>query len=383
MRIAVVSHVRHPIAPPFMGGMEAHSWHLADALAQAGHDVTLFASGDSAAGLPPGVKLFPVLAEHYDRRFPWHDFHGTDILNRHVDAGFARAMQALLQGGFDVIHNNALHRYPPRLARVYRLPMVTSLHIPPFDALRRAVHETAAPWSRFTVTSHRQLQVWWPEGPPSEATVVYNGIDMAQWPYAPGGDGSAIWAGRITETKGTHLAIEAAQLAGVPLTIHGTIEDQSYFDRAVAPYLGATVRYGGHLDGKALAQAYSGASVLLFTPCWEEPFGLAAIEAMATGLPIAAISRGAAPEVIGPAGIYAAPDRMPDLAMALRRAMTIDPLVPYRQVLERYAMAHMIEGYEDSYVRAIAGASRSDVPDVSFPLIELAIDASPENLLYA
>ena len=383
MRIAVVSHVRHPIAPPFMGGMEAHSWHLVDALVRAGHDVTLFASGDSAAALPRGAKLFPILEEHYDRRYPWHDFHGTETLNAHVDAGFARAARALLDGGFDVIHNNSLHRYPPRLARVHRLPIVTSLHIPPFDALRRAVHESAAPWARFTVTSHRQMRIWWPDGPPAEAGVASNGIDPAAWPYVPGGDGSAVWAGRITPTKGTHLAVRAARLAGVPLTIYGTIEDRGYFDREVAPHLDDAVRYGGHLQGRELAAAYGRASVLLFTPCWEEPFGLAAIEAMATGLPVAAIANGAAQEIIGPAGLYAVQDRPQDLAGILRRAMTIDPVVPFRRVMERYTIDHMIETYEASYAAAIAGVARQDVPDVTFPPIELTLDAPVLLALHA
>ena len=383
MRIAVVSHVRHPIAPPFMGGMEAHSWHLVDALVRSGHDVTLFASGDSAAALPRGAKLFPILEEHYDQRFPWHDFHGTEVLNAHVDAGFAKASHALLTGGFDVIHNNSLHRYPPRLARVHRLPMVTSLHIPPFDALRRAVHESAAPWARFTVTSHRQMRIWWPDGPPAEASVAFNGIDPADWPYAPGGDGSAVWAGRITPTKGTHLAVQAALLAGVPLTIHGTIEDRGYYDREIAPHLGDAIRYGGHLRGRDLAAAYGRASVLLFTPCWEEPFGLAAIEAMATGLPVAAIANGAAQEIIGPAGLYAAQDRPQDLAGAVRRAMTIDPAVPFRRVMERYTVERMISTYETAYLAAIAGAARRDVADVTFPPIELTLDATAHAPVHA
>lgn len=378
MRIAVVGHVRHPIAPPFMGGMEAHSWHLSAALAQVGHDVTLFASGDSAQTLPPGVKLSVTFQEHYDRRFPWHDFHGTEALNTHLDEGFAQTALTLRDGGFDIIHNNSLHRYPPRLARAYRLPMVTSLHIPPFDALRRAVHESAAPWARFTVTSRRQLGIWWPDGHPPEVNVAYNGIDTALWPYAPGGDGSAIWAGRITQTKGTHLAVQAAALAGVPLTLYGTIEDQGYYERAVAPFLTDTIRYGGHLGGRDLATAYGRASVMLFTPCWEEPFGLAAIEAMATGLPVAAIANGAAREVIGRAGVYAQQDRPEQLAKALLQAILIDPIIPRRQVVERYTIASMIKSYEASYAAAIAGLDRQNVPEVAFPPIELTL--SPQKV---
>ena len=104
---------------------------------------------------------------------------------------------------------------------------------------------------------------------------------------------------------------------------------------------------------------------------------------MATGLPVAAIANGAAQEIIGPAGLYAAQDRPQDLAGILRRAMTIDPLVPFRRVMERYTMERMIETYEASYTTAIAGAARRDVPDVTFPPIELTLDAPARLALHA
>ncbi|WP_299649048.1 glycosyltransferase [uncultured Jannaschia sp.] len=373
MRIAVVAHVRHPIAPPFMGGMEAHSWHLADALARRGHEVTLFASGDSAAGAPAGVAVHPVLEEHYDRRFPWHDFHGTDILNDHVDAGFARAAAALRDGGFDVIHNNSLHRFPPRLARAEQLPMVTSLHIPPFAVLRRAVHDSAAPWSRFTVTSELQRGRWWPEGAPEEASVLHNGIDLAQWPFVPEGDGSAIWIGRITPNKGTHLAVQAARIAGVPLTIYGAIEHLDYFQDEVAPWLGPEIRYGGHLSGRDLAATLGAASVLLFTPLWDEPFGLAAIEAMACGLPVAAIEMGAVREVIGPAGAYAPRDDAPALARAVQDALTIPRGVGRNRVERLFTLERMIDGCERRYETVRKGLS-AHRPAKRFTTRELSVD---------
>ena len=357
MRIAVVAHVRHRIAPPFMGGMEAHSWHLADALARRGHEVTLFASGDSVAGAPPGVAVHPILAEHYDRDYPWHDFHGTDVLNDHVDTAFARAAAALRDGGFDVIHNNSLHRFPPRLARSERLPMVTSLHIPPFAVLRRAVHDGAAPWSRFTVTSEVQRRRWWPDGAPVEASVLHNGIDLARWPFVPEGDGSAVWVGRITPNKGTHLAAQAAHLAGVPLTIYGTIEHRDYFLDEVKPWLGPDIRYGGHLSGADLAATLGTASALLFTPLWDEPFGLAAIEAMACGLPVAAIEMGAVREVIGPAGAYAPRDDAPALARALREALAIPRDLGRARVERLFTQDRMIDVCERMYDLARTGLS--------------------------
>ncbi|WP_371158203.1 glycosyltransferase [Jannaschia sp. 2305UL9-9] len=323
MRIALIAHVRHPIAPPFAGGMEAHSWHLARHLAARGHQVTMFASGDSAPHAPPGVTVHPIMETHYDATYPWHRFHGTDVLTDHLDAAHARACADLIAGDFDIIHNNSLHRYLPRLAVAHGLPMVTSLHVPPFEVLRRAIHDATAPWSRVTATSALQLTRWWPDGAPEAASVLPNGIDPADWPFVPEGDGSAVWFGRITPTKGTHLAAEAARLAGVPLTIFGTVEHRDYFQDRVVPHLGGDIRYGGHLAGPDLAVQVGRASALLFTPLWDEPFGLAAIEAMATGLPVACIDMGAVREVVGPAGTYAPPDDAPALAQALTRALTL------------------------------------------------------------
>ncbi|SFC21363.1 glycosyltransferase family 4 protein [Tropicimonas isoalkanivorans] len=366
LRIAVVSHVRHPIAPPFMGGMEAHSWHLAKALKARGHDVALFASGDSDAG----VRVHPLMEEHYDRAFPWHDYHGTDTLNRVLDDAFARALDALAEGGFDIVHNNSLHRYPPRLARRDRVPMVTSLHVPPFDALRRAVHASAAPWCRFTVCSDRQRQVWWPDGAPDEAHVVPNGIDLADWPFSPTGDGSAVWAGRITPTKGAHVAVKAARIAGVPLTLFGTIEHRDYFEDEVRPHLGADVRYGGHLSSRDLAAEFGRASALLFTPHWDEPFGLSAIEGMACGLPVAATDMGAVREVIGDCGRYAPPDDPNRLADALLEALSIPRTQPRRRVEKQFTIDRMVGAYEDLYGTAMGLQAAPALP-VDFPAIEL------------
>ena len=366
LRIAIVSHIRQPIAQPFMGGMEAHSWHLARGLRARGHDVTLFASGDSDAG----VRLSPLCPEHYDRVYPWHDFHGTDALNRFLDDSFAGALNDLRAGEFDVIHNNSLHRYPPRLARRDRLPMLTSLHVPPFGTLRRAVHASAAPWSDFTTCSSRQRDAWWPEGGPPEAHVVANGIDLSDWPFTHKGDGSAVWAGRITPNKGTHIAVKAARIAGVPLTVFGTIEHRDYFEDEVRPLLGGDIRYSGHLPAPDLAKAFGAASVALFTPLWDEPFGLFAIEAMACGLPVATIEMGAVREVIGDCGSYAPPEDPHSLAKALIDARAVPRDRPRARVERLFSLNRMLSRYETLYAQAAAGVD-APYPPVTFPPIEL------------
>lgn len=347
MRIAVLAHLRHPIAPPFMGGMEAHCWHLVRGLAARGHDVTLFASGNSDAG----VALVPVLPRHYHADFPDPERTGREALNALLDGAMARTCDRLAQGGFDVVHNNSLHRFPVGLAARGQ-PCVTSLHVPPFPALHRAV--LAQPAARFTAPSRTQIASWWPDGPPPGAVVVPNGIDPKLWPFSPLGNGGLVWAGRITPTKGAHLAAQTAARLGLRMTLYGTIEDRAWFHDAVRPFLAGHIRYGGHVSGPDLARALGEASALLFTPLWDEPFGLAAIEAMATGLPVASLDQGAAREVIGNAGAFAAEPTAQSLAQAVRQALAIPRDRPRLRVERHFTLSGMIQGYEAQYRAAIA-----------------------------
>ncbi len=348
MRIALLAHVRHPIAQPFLGGMEAHSWYLAAGLQARGHEVVLFASGDSDASF----AIDPVIDEHYERLFPWHEHRGSPPLIAYLDAAYDAACDRIGAGGFDVLHNNSLHRFPLEPRRTAIVPTVTTLHVPPFDALRWSVMASIAPGHRLTVPSRKQLSAWWPDGAPAEAAVLHNGIALAAWPFSPTGDGGAVWSGRITPNKGPHLAAAAAIRAGVPLTLFGAIEDPDYWDGWVAPLLGAGVRYGGHLDGPALAAELGRASAFLFTPCWDEPFGLVAVEAMACGLPVAAIAMGAADEVVGEAGCVAPPGDVDALARAIDGALAIPRAVPRARVERLFTADRWLDRCEALYASA-------------------------------
>jgi glycosyltransferase involved in cell wall biosynthesis len=352
MRIALLAHARQPIAPPFRGGMEAHSWHLAHGLQARGHEVVLFASGDS----DPGFTLDPVLPEHQEKTFPGQEHTGNPALIAHLDAGYGAACDRIAAGGFDVLHNNSLSRLPLAPERTARIPTVTSLHVPPYDALRWFVHASASPAHRITVTSRSQRQAWFPEGPRPGVSVLHNGIDPTRWPYRDRGDGSAVWCGRITPYKGTHLAIHAARRAGLALTLFGSTEDTAYWENEVRPLLGGAIRYGGHLDGAALAVEIGKASVFLFTPCWDEPFGLVAIEAMACGLPVASFDLGAAREVIGEAGAFAPPGDSDALADAIGAALAIPRRTAHDRVRRHFTHDVWLDACERLYAEVIASA---------------------------
>jgi glycosyltransferase involved in cell wall biosynthesis len=350
VKIAILGHVRQRIAEPFAGGMEAHCWHLAKGLQDRGHEVTLFASGDS----DPRFEIDAVVDTHYEATFPWAEHRGSAPLIAHLDAGYADACDRIAGGGFDVVHNNSLHRFPLEQRRTAIVPTVTSLHVPPYDALHWFVSASPSPRHRLTVTSARQLQAWWPQGAPAQATVLHNGIDPAKWPFVARGNAEAVWCGRMTPNKGPHLAARAARQAGIDLTLYGSIEDGDYWQAKIVPLLGPHVRYGGHLSGERLAVELGRASLFLFTPCWDEPFGLVAAEAMACGLPVAAFDMGAACEVIGEAGVFAPAGNVDALAAAIAPAMAISRSTPRDRLLRLFTRDRWLNRCEELY-REVSG----------------------------
>ncbi len=367
MRIAILAHVRQRIAQPFAGGMEAHCWQLAAGLQERGHEVVLFASGDS----DPRFTIDPVLAEHYERTFPWAEHRGSPPLIAHLDAGYEAACDRIADGGFDVLHNNSLHRFPLAQRRTAAVPTVTSLHVPPYDALHWFVAASPAARHRLTVTSQKQLRAWWPDGAPPEASVLHNGIDPRRWPFQPRGNGEAVWCGRVTPNKGPHFAAQAAMIAGVPLTLFGAIEDPGYWQAEVEPLLGPTIRYGGHLPAEALAREIGRASVFLFTPCWDEPFGLVAAEAMSCGLPVAAFDMGAAREVIGEAGVMAEPGDANGLGAAINQAMLIPRETARDRVLAHFTHDRWLDRCEALYREVSVGSGVSQHNPIQVDSTEL------------
>jgi glycosyltransferase involved in cell wall biosynthesis len=355
VRIAVLAHARQPVARPFAGGMEALCWHLVAGLSARGHEVVLFASGDS----DPRFTLDPLCAEHHERTFPNREHQADPALVAHVDECYAGACARIAAGGFDVLHNNSLSRLPLSRALTDRVPTLTSLHVPPYDALRHFVGQSQGPGHRLTVTSDAQRILWWPEGSPPDVSVLHNGIDPDAWPFHATGNGSAVWCGRIAPVKGTHLAVAAARIAGIPLTLFGPIEDQAYWEARVKPYLGGAIRYGGHRDDRTLAGEIGRAGVFLFTPCWDEPFGLVAAEAMACGLPVAGLDRGAAREVVGEAGILVGEADAGALAQAMGEALAIPRTIPRARVMRLFTRDRWLDGCEGFYAELRQSAGRT------------------------
>ena len=344
MKIAVLAHIRHAIAEPFSGGMEAHCAILCRGLRAAGHDVTLFAAAGSQD--PQLVEICPA---PYDDVLPWNLYRGSPELMQYQHDAFERAKAAIMAGNFDVVHNNSLYPDVIEWMAGQGIPCVTSQHVPPFksmtDAVATASHHRNA---QFTVTSDSQLSLW-SDTCRRNMRCVPNGIDCSAWMPSDDIANYFTWIGRIVPNKGLAQAAAAARIANVELRIFGPIEDAPYFAEHVEPLLDNGVEYYGHARGGELADVLARARGALVTPLWDEPFGLVAAEALACGVPVLAFDRGAMREVIGDCGVVVPAGNINALADAIKSADSIDRIACRDRALRKLSVEAMIAGYENCY----------------------------------
>lgn len=293
MDIAILAAARFPSREPFPGGLEAHTHWLAERLWRRGHRVTVYAA--DGAG-PYDVWKMPPM-----------DFDASPRARRDVAAGprgvlaehhsYLAAILELQRRQHELVHINAVHHLPFACAGLLRPSAVTAtMHTPPTPWLESAmalgsIHRTAP---KVVSVSHANARAW---GGVPHHDVIHNGVDLERWPAGDGGTGAAWW-GRLVPEKAPHLAIDAARLAGVALTVMGPIHDDAYFLEEVRPRLGGDVVYAGHLTTAEVAAVAGSSAVALVTPAWDEPFGLVVAEALACGTPVAAFDRGALPELL-------------------------------------------------------------------------------------
>ena len=344
MRIGIVASARFPVREPFAGGLEAHTWSLAQGLKARGHDVTVFAApgSDPELGVRELAVRYPIISE--TARADVSMSPEWWLQEHHA---YLSLMLELADADLDVVHNNSLHYLPVAMAASLAAPVVTTLHTPPTPWLESAIQAPRSCPVTFAAVSAHTARAWRHVVP--DATVVRNGIDVNRWRQGPGG-GPAVWSGRVVPEKGAHLAVRAAALAGVPLRLAGPLLDTAYFEAMVRPYLGGAIEYVGHLRTDELVELVGQASASLVTPCWQEPYGLVVAESLACGTPVAGFGRGALPELVDARHArLVAPDDVPALAAALLEAMELDRDVVRGHAVASCSVEVMVDGYEQLY----------------------------------
>ena len=335
MRIAILAPPWFAVPPSGYGGIEWIVWLLADGLTDHGHDVTLFASGDSRTK----AKL-----EYVFEHGPSDQIGRSMPELRHVFACYERA------GDFDVIND---HTGPlgAVLGGLLQTPVVHTVH-GPLNGEPGEVYEgigAVAPSVGLISISMNQCR---PKPGLNWVANVPNALDLEHYPCKPHRGDYLLYLGRMNHEKGAHRAIAVAIELGLPLKLAGKVrehKEEEYFAEFVEPHLGDTIEYLGEVNHGTKVELLQNARATLFPIEWEEPFGLVMIESMACGTPVVATRHGAVPEVIedGRSGVIV--DHFREIPEALERVDAIEPLECRRYVEEKFAPDRMVTDYERAY----------------------------------
>ena len=328
LRIAHVAPVATSIPPPKSGSVQTMTSLLTEGLVAQGHDVTLFAPGDSITQAKLHA-LFPRGYWHDETMWPWEMY---ELLN--LAAAVERAAD------FDIIHYEAGY-YPMSMAftRLSPTPVSQTIHHAPSAAevaLWRRYPE--APFVAISIEQARLLDGL------NVVDIVPHGIDTDRFTFNAAPDDYLLFLGRFTPGKGPVQAIEVAKRAGMRLLL-AAAEDQ-YYREHVAPLVdGTQVVNVGEVDFDTKVRLYGGARALLYPVQAGEPFGLVLAEAMACGTPVAALDRGAVREVVDEGvtgGIFQDLDGM---VSGLPSVLTIDRARVRARAVERFGVTPMVNGY--------------------------------------
>ena len=350
LRIAMISTPFLPVPPRDYGGTELVVHELVEGLLERGHQVTLFATGDSRTR----ATLRALFAE---AAWPPDPYAEVD----HV----SWALRQVMQGGFDLVHTHS-----PSALAVGRLapglPMVYTIHHRQEPELSR--YYAHFPEVDFVAISRDQCRR---ETGPDWCTVVHHGLDPARYQWTERPADYLCFVGRLAPEKGPLTAIEVATRAVAPLRLAGSIHpcDLSYVEAKVRPrFADPGVTWLGPIGMDRKVPLLRDARALLSPIEWNEPFGLILIEAMLSGCPVVAFGRGSVPELVQPGVtgfIAASEDEMVDLVRPGGPVDALDRCRIREAAARRFGRARMVADYERVYQAAVARAHRSGLRPVT------------------
>lgn len=358
MKIAQIAPLYESCPPKLYGGTERVVSYLTEELVRIGHDVTLFASGDSetTAELRPMCPRSLRLVAGYGQSLPYH----LVMLNRVMEAAQE----------FDVIHFHTDFLHFPLFNRM-RAKTLTTLHgrldLPELPIIYREF--PAMPVVSISNAQRKPLP-WlnW-------RTTIYHGLPSDAGDFGDGRGGYLAFLGRICPEKRPDRAIAIARRTGVRLIIAAKVDeaDTDYFEQVIRPMLDhPLVDYIGEIGEDQKVQFLGAARALLFPIDWPEPFGLAMIEAMACGTPVIAYRHGSVPEVIDDGLTGFVVDGETAAVAAVEKAFALDRAAVRDRFEARFSVERMTEDYLALYRAMETGALYEFVKEPILPDVQYA-----------
>lgn len=341
MRIAQVAPLWERVPPPAYGGIELVVGLLTDELVQRGHDVTLFASGDSISLAklesvhPQALRLDPTIKE----------YGIYEML--HLSRVYEKASE------FDIIHSHMGCAALP-YTKLVKTPTIHTLHgIFTPDNEKMFTHARSQP---YVSLSDAQRE---PRLDLNCVATVYNGIDLSIYKFheKPQDPPYLAFLGRISPEKGTHLAIEIAKRSGWRLKIAGKVDvvDVKYFEQEIKPLIdGKQIEYLGEANHEQKNELIGGAVATLFPITWREPFGLVMVESMAAGTPVIAMNLGSTSEVIADGKTGFLCQSVDEFVEAIDKAAQLNRHTCREHVRNHFSVQRMTDGYEAVYEQILA-----------------------------
>ena len=333
LRIAQVAPIIERVPPDKYGGIERMVHDLTEELIGFGHEVTLFASGDSKTG----AKLISV----YPRGLRESKINPNKGAEEWTFLNLNSAYK--IQESFDIIHDhNTIMGLP--FAQYSKVPVVVTLH-GAIDLNNRRL------FSSFTNPYYVSISKSQVESSPSIKTAanIYNGLNLESYPFSRNHKGYLLFVGRMSFDKGVHHAIDVAQDLNIPLIIAAKLDDQyiPYYKQYIEPRLyNGQIKWIGEVSEKERNKLMSEAICLLNPVTWKEPFGLVMIEAMACGCPVLAFNRGSVPEIVEDKKTGYIVKDIEEMAFAVSEINRIDRMYCREYVLKKFNSRKMALAYE-------------------------------------
>jgi glycosyltransferase involved in cell wall biosynthesis len=340
MRIAQISPLWERVPPFRYGGTELIVKLVTDELVQRGHEVTLFASGDSITRAklrsvhPQALRLDPQIKEPliYDQIMLAEVYQQADH--------------------FDIIHSHVGYGALSYCCFV-KTPTVHTMH-GIFTPDNEKIFQKFS-WQPLISISEAQRE---PRLGLNYIHTVYNGIDTAVYQFYPEPTQPAYLAfvGRISPEKGPVQAIKIARAVGLPLKMAGKIDvvDKDFYTEQVEPLIdGEQIQYLGEISHEDKVKLLGGATITLFPINWREPFGLVMIESMATGTPVIGMGLGSVPEVIAHGKTGFVCHSLEEMIEVLPDAMKIERHTCREYVVSRFSVESMTDEYEKAYAMVL------------------------------